>query len=135
MQNWMSAKMARPVTGLFTITGLMVLVAVVVFASGFGGCQSAGPLIAACPWPSPVQSAEILKLAPLGTPRSEVLEKLKSAGISGNSGANESIFYCDLWKQPSGEVWHINVVLLFDADDQLYATRPAVAATDETVKS
>lgn len=93
------------------------------------GCQlTPAPGLVECPLAVTQQAAEVVRVAPLGTPRDDVMQRLKDAGIRGNFGENESIFYCDVWNRDSGERWHINVVLLFDTAGRLYATRPDLAA-------
>jgi len=92
---------------------------------GLFGCQmppAAG--LVSCPLPTTEQVRQILELAPLGTPRDEVMARLSEAGIAGTFGENQSIYYCDLWKRADDLRWHINVVLLFDDQGKLYATRP-----------
>jgi hypothetical protein len=98
-------------------------------AAGFlAGCQmTPAAAIVGCPLPSTEQVQEILAIAPLGTHRDEVVQRLSKAGIAGNYGENQSLFYCDLWKRSDDLRWHINVVLLFDDDGKLYATRPDAA--------
>lgn len=89
------------------------------------GCQlTPAPALVECPLPVQQQVEQILQIVPLGTPRQEALKKLKAAGIRGNFGENESIFYCDFWHRDDQVRWHINVVLLFDEHGVLYATRP-----------
>jgi hypothetical protein len=93
--------------------------------AGMLGCQlTPAPALVECPLPMQQQAEEILKIVPLGTPRAEALKKLKEAGIRGNFGENESIFYCDFWHRDEHVRWHINVMLLFDEEGKLYATRP-----------
>lgn len=105
------------------------LLALAFFCLTLAGCQlgSAGKIVAS-PWSSAQQEQAILELVPLGTPRDEVVERLSQAGIEGGFGVSDSVFYCDLWKRPSGEWWHINVALLFDQSGRLYKTRPAELA-------
>lgn len=90
------------------------------------GCRMTPSLgLVACPLPTTEQVAEIRRIAPLGTSREETMKRLKDAGIIGNFGQNQSIFYCDIWER-DGERWHINVALLFDDSGNLYATRPDI---------
>jgi hypothetical protein len=97
------------------------------------GCQlTPSPGLVACPLPSVEQAVKVVQVAPLGTSREEAMQRLKEAGIRGNFGENESIFYCDVWERDKTERWHINVVLLFDEQGRLYATRPDVAASRES---
>jgi hypothetical protein len=101
------------------------------------GCQSPpAPGLVSCPLPTTEQVHEILAIAPLGTPRDDVLQKLTQAGISGSFGENQSLYYCDLWKRKDDLRWHLNVVLLFDDEGKLYATRPdASGRVDPTPRS
>lgn len=89
------------------------------------GCRlTPMPPLTACPLPSTEQVERVLEIAPLGTPRAETVKLLEEAGVQGTFGSNESIYYCDLWKQEDESRWHINVQLLFDEKGELYATRP-----------
>jgi len=91
------------------------------------GCQiNHAPGLIECPIPPAEQAAQLVEVVPLGTARENVLPKLKDAGIQGDFGENESIFYCDVWTRPNGERWHINVALLFDERGRLYQTRPGI---------
>lgn len=90
------------------------------------GCQQfvlSRPEIVHCPLAAAEQASRVLSIAPLGTSREETLAALKQAGIEYSFGENQSICYCDLWKQAQ-EVWHIHVVLLFDEQGRLYNVRP-----------
>ncbi|HET6426251.1 MAG TPA: hypothetical protein VFG20_21345 [Planctomycetaceae bacterium] len=101
----------------------------VLLVVAFCGCQlTPAPPLTPCPLPIAEQTAKILEIAPLGTPRDEAIERLEKAGIVGNfsTGSSKSTFYCDVWPQPDKERWHINVVLLFDEDGALYGTLPAL---------
>ncbi len=73
------------------------------------------------------QSAKILEIAPLGTPKEQAVRQLNEAGISGDFSSSPSIYYCDLWQREDGTQWHLNVALLFKEDGTLYKTRPAQA--------
>lgn len=96
-----------------------------VVASLMAGCQmTPAPSLVSCPLPQADQARAILDIAPLDTPRDEVVERLKKAGFAGNFGENNSIFYCDIWDKGEGIRWHVNVSLLFDEEGRLYATRP-----------
>lgn len=75
------------------------------------------------------QQRAVLKIVPLGTPRVEVVEKLKGAGIQFSPGTSESIYYCDVWNREDGAHWQMDVALLFDSDGKLYQTRRAQADT------
>lgn len=104
----------------------------VLLAMSLAGCQmTPAPQLTECPLPVPEQTARILELVPLGTPRDEAIERLEKAGIVGNfsTGSSKSTFYCDIWPQPDNERWHINVVLLFDENGVLYGTLPALPST------
>jgi hypothetical protein len=102
------------------------------FAASLVGCQlTPAPGLVACPLPIGEQAAKVLQVVPLGTPREDVLVKLKDAGITGNFGENQSIFYCNTWEQNKAERWHLNVVLLFDEHGRLYETRPSVQNADQ----
>jgi hypothetical protein len=83
--------------------------------------------------PSPLdyahQEAAILDIVPKGTSKEQVVADLKQAGISGSFGVRDSIYYCDAWRKPGGETWHLDVALLFDDEGKLYATRPGSAET------
>lgn len=99
------------------------------------GCRGTSPRIVPSPYTSATEAARVLEIAPIGSQREAAVLQLEQAGIAGNFGQNQSIYYCDLWKQPSGEVWHINVTLLFDEAGKLYATRPAVPAASAAAAS
>lgn len=102
------------------ISGLACLVVL----GSFGGCQTMSPSLVPCPMPVVEQAAKVQELVPLGTPRDQAISKLKSAGIDGNFGTANSIYYCDTWKQSDKERWHISVELLFDEQGKVYAYRP-----------
>lgn len=100
--------------------------------SMLAGCQmTPAPGLITCPFPVAEQTAKILEIAPLGTPRDEAIKRLDQAGVVGNfsTGDRKSTYYCDVWQQGKDERWHINVVLLFDEDGILYGTRPQLAST------
>tara|TARA_R110002111_G_scaffold261826_3_gene335830 strand:- start:38944 stop:39366 length:423 start_codon:yes stop_codon:yes gene_type:complete len=71
------------------------------------------------------QSKELLKIVPLGTPKDQAIQLLEEAGITGEFASSPSIYYCDLWKRENGNLWHLNVALLFNDAGELYKTRPA----------
>lgn len=97
------------------------------------GCQlTPPPGLVSCPLPVAEQTTRLLEIAPIGTPRDEVMKRLKEAGVRGNSGQNDSIFYCDVWERSESERWHINVVLLFDEEGKLYRTRPELPGAATT---
>lgn len=92
---------------------------------GVAGCMSTHLSLVPCPLSPAEQVQRVREVAPLGTTREEVVARLKKAGIRGNFGENESIFYCDVWEQKADDSrWHMNVTLLFDEQGKLYATRP-----------
>jgi len=98
--------------------------ATLLVAAAVWGCRmTPQPGLVACPLPSIEQVTQIRQIAPLGTPREEAIAALQKAGVVGNFGQNQSIFYCDIW-QKEEERWHINVALLFDENGVLYATQP-----------
>ncbi len=108
-----------------------ILVAWALSVSVAAGCQmTPAPGLVTCPLPVAEQTAKILDIAPLGTPRDEVIKKLDKAGVIGNfsTGDSKSTYYCDVWQQDKDERWHINVVLLFDENGILYGTRPQLAS-------
>ncbi|OYW15945.1 MAG: hypothetical protein B7Z55_14490 [Planctomycetales bacterium 12-60-4] len=89
------------------------------------GCQlTPAPGLTNCPLPVNEQVHEILQIVPLGTSRDEASQRLTKAGFAGNFSENQSIYYCDIWDKGEGVRWHINVMLLFDEQGKLYATRP-----------
>lgn len=101
-----------------------VISAVLAVAAGAGCRLTPAPGLMACPLPASEQVQRVLKVAPVGTPRDAVVKQLEEAGVEGTFGENQSIYYCDVWKQADGSRWHINVALLFDENGVLYATRP-----------
>ncbi|MFN0195176.1 MAG: hypothetical protein ACKVT0_00395 [Planctomycetaceae bacterium] len=92
------------------------------------GCLIPGT-IEPSPWTYSEQQQEILKLAPVGTSREEVVDRLKKAGIDGTFGVSDTVYYCDIWNRPGGERWHLNVALYFDDEGLLYDSRLAQAET------
>ena len=70
------------------------------------------------------QQNELFKICPKGTNREDVKKRLADAGIEGEFGTNQSIYYCDYWKRDDGEVWELNLALLFDEEGILYSTMP-----------
>ena len=108
--------------------GLLLCIGMV---SGCTGFQQVVP----APLVFEEQSAEILKIVPLGTPKERAVRQLNEAGISGEFSSSPSIYYCDLWERESGNRWHLNVALLFNEKGELYKTKPAQAdVTWETAK-
>ncbi|MCH9653995.1 MAG: hypothetical protein K0U86_15140 [Planctomycetes bacterium] len=89
-------------------------------------CTGLGQVVPA-PMVFEEQSKELLKIVPLGTPKTEAIQKLEAAGISGEFATSPSIYYCDLWERENGKRWHLNVALLFNEAGALYKTRPAQA--------
>ncbi|QDU79761.1 hypothetical protein Pla110_14750 [Polystyrenella longa] len=70
------------------------------------------------------QQNELFKICPKGTHRDQVEKRLAEAGINGEFGTNQSIYYCDFWKREDGKVWELNLALLFDEEGVLYSTMP-----------
>lgn len=106
---------------------MVLFIAVAVSVSVTAGCQmTPAPGLVSCPFPVADQTAKILDIVPLGTPRDDVVKRLDEAGVIGNfsTGDSKSTYYCDVWQREKGERWHINVVLLFDENGILYGTRP-----------
>ncbi len=107
------------------------ILALVVFLGCTAGCQTTpAPGLVSCPLPVDEQTAQILDIVPLGTPRDVVIEKLEKAGVIGNfsTGDSKTTYYCDIWQREKDERWHINVVLLFDENGLLYSTRPRLGS-------
>lgn len=101
------------------------------FACLMCGCQlTPAPNLVPCPLPATEQVHKVLEITPLGTPRDEAVKALEKAGFAGGFGSNQSIYYCDIWDHGEGERWHMNVMLLFDDDGKLYATRPDASGSD-----
>ena len=99
-------------------------------------CGCAGPAITSgkivsSPLSVEQQQEAVLEVAPLQTPRTEVERRLRAAGIQITPGLSPSICYCDVWNRKDGSRWRIDVALLFDRNDQLYATRQASAETNQ----
>ena len=92
------------------------------------GCMSRGT-IQPSPWTYSQQREAILEIAPLGTPRDDVVTRLANAGIEGSFGISESIYYCDIWDRSDGARWHVNIALYFDESGNLYDIRPGQADT------
>jgi hypothetical protein len=88
------------------------------------GCQTMSPSLVSCPWSAVEQARKIDEIVPPGSTREEAVSRLKKAGIAGNFGEADSIYYCDIWNRDDSERWHINVALLFDEEGKLYALRP-----------
>mgnify|MGYP006908295313 FL=1 len=102
----------------------------------FAACMTAGchlpigkPSIIASPLSQAAQEAAILDVAPLGTPREKAVAALETAGITGNYGTRDSIYYCDLWQRPEVVTWQMNLAVLFDEEGRVYKTRTANAQT------
>lgn len=77
------------------------------------------------------QKQAILDLVPIGTSRTEALDRLKKAGVEGNlSRVSERIFYCDLWRRESGDVWPLNVAVLFNQQNEVYRIQSTLGETD-----
>lgn len=109
-----------------TLSGCRATVWCILASSLVSACQLAPHRVAACPLNFEQQSAEVLSIAPLGTPRDVTIERLGAAGFRGDfAHMSTSIYYCDLWERPDGARWHTRVALLFDEAGLLYATRPS----------
>lgn len=79
-----------------------------------------------------VQRQSLLDVVPIGTDKTTALDRLKAAGVEGNvSRVSEKIFYCDLWRRENGDVWPMNVAILFDSQDKVYRVQSSVGETDE----
>ncbi len=112
----------RLVLGLVLMGGLTGC-----FVGCAGGPQT-GSMVES-PMPTETQQAEVLAIAPAGTPRVEALQKLSDAGLIVHQGASETIYYCDVWNRPDGSRWRMDVALLFDKQGNLYRARSANALT------
>jgi hypothetical protein len=108
-------------------TRTLRLLAAGLVALGLIGCVGISRPIVACPLTYSEQEKEILTIVPKGITREEALRRLATAGVEGSYGISRRVYYCDLWKRPNGERWHINVALLFDDRGRLYETRMAEA--------
>lgn len=95
------------------------------FSAGCVGLHTIQP----SPWTYSQQHEAILEMAPFGTSREDVVDRLTKAGIEGNYGISKSIYYCDIWDRPDGARWHLNVALYFDEAGSLYDIRPGQADT------
>jgi hypothetical protein len=100
-------------------------------ALGLVGCVGLGitHAIVPCPLTYSEQEKELLTVVPKGTRREDALRRLAAAGVEGSFGISRRVYYCELWKRPSGERWHINVALLFDDAGKFYKTQVAEAET------
>jgi hypothetical protein len=98
-------------------------------ALGLVGCVGITRPIVACPLTYSEQEKELLTVVPKGTRRDDALRRLAAAGVEGSFGISQRVYYCELWKRPSGEQWHINVALLFDDAGKFYKTQVAEAET------
>ncbi|MBA4030079.1 MAG: hypothetical protein C0478_04180 [Planctomyces sp.] len=117
MNWWRSRTRKAPLTACL-IVGLTVVM------SSCASWQNDRKLsFQSCPWPAGQQVREVLNVVPIGSTRADALKKLQKAGIQGNYGANDTIYYCDVWKREEA-IWHINVALLFDEEGRVYATMP-----------
>jgi hypothetical protein len=112
-----------------------VLAAVLLLVGGaLGGCQLATARIEPAPLSAAEQQLAILELAPVGTPRDEAVERLVGAGIEGGFGATgaRSTYYCDLWRRPDGNHWHLDVALLFDDHGRVWIARSGSLSAEPT---
>jgi hypothetical protein len=92
------------------------------------GCS--GPQLVDAPLSGAEQQRAILDIVPLGTPRAEVETKLKEAGLQMHSGSGPSTAYCDVWNRDSDKQrWYVNLMLLFDSENKLYAVRSGQSET------
>lgn len=114
---------ARREAWLRAVSRSVVCLCGVAWIAAAGGCQLSGDRVVASPMSYSEQEREILTLVPIGTPREKALETLTTAGIRGEFGTNDTIYYCDLWKRDDGQQWHLNVALLFDDAGKLYKAR------------
>lgn len=80
------------------------------------------------------QRNAIIEIVPVGTPRSEVAEKLEAAGVSftPSQGDSPAIFYCESWNRDRRRIL-MSLQLVFDEDGNLKGTRPTpIIDQDET---
>jgi hypothetical protein len=89
------------------------------------GCVTLSRPIMPCPLTYSEQEKELLAVVPKGTRREDALRRLTAAGVEGSFGISQRVYYCDLWKRPNGDRWHVNVALLFDDTGKLYRTQVA----------
>ncbi|MEX0716897.1 MAG: hypothetical protein WD066_09930 [Planctomycetaceae bacterium] len=113
-----------PRSRMIELAGGAWLAAAIALAAG---CRLGQPTIEANRLSWSEQKSRIHEIAPVGTPRDEAVERLRAAGIDGEFGARDTIYYCGLWERPDGTHWQMDVALLFDADGRLYDLRPAEA--------
>ena len=72
------------------------------------------------------QKAALEEITPLGTPREEVAQRLKEAGIAYSTPSNSphpGVFYCETWEMKSGERFQMYSELLFDEEGRLQDIR------------
>lgn len=74
------------------------------------------------------QKQALLEVVPLGTPREEAVDRIEAAGITGEFGVSESVYYCDFWRRP-GEHWYLDIALYFDESGRLYKIGSGQAQT------
>ncbi|HVV99446.1 MAG TPA: hypothetical protein VHB77_03835 [Planctomycetaceae bacterium] len=92
------------------------------------GCS--GPQLVDAPLSGPEQQQAILDIVPIGTPRAEVETRLKEAGLQLHAGSGPSVAYCDVWNRESEKQrWYVNLMLLFDSQNKLYAVRSGQSET------
>ena len=97
-------------------------------AIALAGCS--GPQLIDSPLSGIEQQRAILEIVPLGTPRAEVETKLKESGLQLHSGSGPSTAYCDVWNRESEKQrWYVNLMLLFDSENKLYAVRSGQSET------
>jgi hypothetical protein len=98
------------------------MTALLVAVASFG-CSSVGRAIVPCPLGYSDQEKEVLAVVPIGTRREDVLRRLGAAGIEGNFGISQRVYYCDLWNRRDGQRWQMNVALCFDEKGVFYKTQ------------
>ena len=109
----------------WTVIGLCFVAAII------NGCASSQSGKLQPPASFAEQKQAILDLVPPGTSRTEALDILKSAGVEGNlSRVSDRIFYCDLWRRKSGDVWPLNVAVMFNQQNEVYRVQSTVGETD-----
>jgi len=110
------------ISGWLVLPGMLLLVALC-----WAGCQGLNFGEIESPLAYQQQQQKILEIVPVGTPRSEAVEKLTAAGVFGEFSQGEKIYYCGSWKQANGSRWRTNVAVLFDEEGKVYRTQPIEA--------
>ena len=99
-------------------------------ALGLVGCVGITHAIVPCPLTYSEQEKELLTVVPKGySPGRKRCVGWRPREWRGSFGISQRVYYCELWKRPSGEQWHINVALLFDDAGKFYKTQVAEAET------